>query len=63
MEAKNIKLKKHINCTSAKMKCNKDLISLVVDNYISNAIKHTENGNAVDIKLYNESNSYKVTVF
>lgn len=48
---------------NAQIKCNAELIALVVDNYLSNAIKHTEISNTIKITLIKHNNSYKFSVY
>lgn len=59
---KNIRLEKEIY-ENAKIKCNAELISLVIDNYLSNAVKHTNNGNTIKISLIKNNNSYRFSVY
>lgn len=47
----------------SEIKCNAELIALVIDNYLSNAVKHTENGNAIKISLTKHNNSYRFSVY
>ncbi|MDE6659603.1 MAG: HAMP domain-containing histidine kinase, partial [Eubacterium sp.] len=48
---------------NAQIKCNAELIALVIDNYLSNAIKHTPNGNTIRILLTKNNNSYRFSVY
>lgn len=48
---------------TAVVKCDKNLIALVVDNMLSNTIKHTENGGEVKISLTENSGETKVSVY
>ena len=51
IEAKNIQLEANISANNAEINCNKELIALVIDNYLSNAIKHTDEGKKIAITL------------
>lgn len=46
-----------------KVKCNKELIALVIDNYLSNAIKYTESGNKIKAELKKQGKKYRVSVY
>lgn len=59
---KNISLETEIH-ENAIIKCNAALLSLVIDNYLSNAIKHTESGKTIRISLLKYNNSYKFSVY
>lgn len=59
---KNIRLETEIQ-ESAIIKCNAELIALVIDNYLSNAIKHTDDGNTIKISLTKHNNSYRFSVY
>ena len=59
---KNIRLETEVY-ENAQIKCNAELIALVVDNYLSNAIKHTEISNTIKITLIKHNNSYKFSVY
>ncbi len=48
---------------NAIVKCDKNLISLVVDNMLSNTIKHTENGGEVIVTVKDGVEGYKVSVY
>lgn len=48
---------------SAILKCDRSLIALVIDNMLSNTIKHTENGGEVKISLTENSGETKVSVY
>ncbi len=48
---------------SAIVKCDRSLIALVIDNMLSNTIKHTENGGEVKISLTENSGETKVSVY
>lgn len=58
LTTKNIRLETNIN-NNLTIKCNAELIALVIDNYLSNAVKHTDNGNLIRITL----NSNKFVVY
>ncbi|MDE5604609.1 MAG: HAMP domain-containing histidine kinase, partial [Eubacterium sp.] len=59
---KNIRLETEIY-ENAKVKCNAELISLVIDNYLSNAVKHTNHDNTIKISLIKNNNSYRFSVY
>ena len=59
---KNIRLEMEIHENSA-IKCNSELIALVIDNYLSNAVKHTDNGNTIKISLTKHNANYKFSVY
>ena len=48
---------------TAIVKCDPDLIALVVDNILSNTIKHTENGGEVIVTVKDNIEGYKVIVY
>ena len=48
---------------TAIVKCDKNLIALVIDNMLSNTIKHTENGGEVIVTVKDGVDGYKVTVY
>ncbi len=48
---------------SCKVKCNKELIALVIDNFLSNANKHTESGNKIKVELKKQGKKYRVSVY
>lgn len=50
IEDKNIQLKTNV-MNSVLINCNRDLIALVIDNYLSNAIKHTNDGKNIEVTL------------
>ena len=52
-------------CDTALVKINPEMIALVINNFFSNAVKHTEFGGEIEIKLQFNQNSikYKFTVF
>ncbi len=49
--------------TNKKVKCDKTLISLVIDNFLSNAVKHTEDGGEIKITVKNGVEGVKVLVY
>lgn len=52
-------------CDKAIVKVNPEMISLVIDNFFSNAVKHSEYGGEIEIKLQfnSDSKKYKFSVF
>ncbi len=52
-------------CQKAKVKADSELIALVIDNYLSNAVKHTESGKTVKVSLYFRDiyDSFRLSVF
>lgn len=48
---------------TAVVKCDKNLIALVVDNMLSNTIKHTENGGEVIVTVKDGVEGYKFSVY
>jgi len=48
---------------NAIVKCDKTLIKLVIDNMLSNTIKHTQNGGEVKVSLTENSGEIKVSVY
>ena len=60
LHEKNVTLKLK---ETAIVKCDKNLIALVVDNMLSNTIKHTENGGEVIVTVKDGVEGYKVTVY
>ncbi|MBQ5995455.1 MAG: hypothetical protein IJL63_06340 [Clostridia bacterium] len=63
-EEKNIVIETDI-CPKAKVKADSELIALVIDNYLSNAVKHTENGKAIKVSLHFNAvyDNYRLSVF
>lgn len=59
---KNINLETVIS-ENAEAKCNAELIALVIDNYLSNAIKHTESGRTIRISLIKRNNFYEFSAY
>lgn len=59
---KKIHLETEIH-NSCKVKCNKELIALVIDNFLSNAIKHTESGNKIKAELKKQGKKYRLSVY
>ncbi|MDE6111662.1 MAG: HAMP domain-containing histidine kinase, partial [Eubacterium sp.] len=59
---KNIRLETEV-FENAQIKCNAELVALVIDNYLSNAVKHTANGNTINISLIKNNNSYRFSVY
>ena len=49
--------------TNKKVKCDKTLIALVIDNFLSNAVKHTEDGGEIKVTVKNGVEGVKVLVF
>lgn len=49
--------------TNKKVKCDRTLISLVIDNFLSNAVKHTEDGGEIKVTVKNGVEGVKVLVF
>lgn len=60
-EDKNIHLQ--VNLIEAEIDCNDELIALVVDNFLSNAVKHTKKGGVVKVSLEKERKRVKFSVF
>lgn len=50
-DAKNILLETYISKSKVEIYCNKELIALVIDNYLSNAVKHTEENRRIVVTL------------
>lgn len=50
IESKNIQLETNV-INKVEVNCNKELIALVIDNYLSNAVKHTAEGRKIAITL------------
>ncbi len=62
ISSKNIFVRSDID-ENAVLECNKELIELAVDNFISNAVKHTEDDKKIDIILKKTSKgNYKLSV-
>ena len=59
---KNIYVETYIY-NNAEIKCNPELISLVMDNYLSNAVKHTNEGKKIIISLKKNEKSYVFMVY
>ena len=66
IEAKNILLEENVPDHSVEISCNKELLALVIDNYLSNAIKHTAENGKITVSLsadtfavYNEGKNIK----
>lgn len=55
VEAKNILLEANISANNAEVNCNKELIALVIDNYLSNAVKHTDEGKKIVVNLFGDT--------
>ena len=51
IESKNILLETYISKNRVEINCNKELIALVIDNYLSNAIKHTDANKRIVVTL------------
>ncbi|MBO5065392.1 MAG: hypothetical protein J6D06_04680 [Clostridia bacterium] len=60
-EEKNLDLQ--VNLAEAAINCNDELIALVVDNFLSNAVKHTKEGGIVKVSLEKERKHVKFSVF
>lgn len=60
-EEKNFDLQ--VNLAEAAINCNDELIALVVDNFLSNAVKHTKEGGIVKVSLEKERKHVKFSVF
>ena len=63
MESKNIQLETSIAQSEIVISCNKDLIALVIDNYLSNAVKHTAEGKKIAVILSGSVNDFTLAVF
>lgn len=50
-DAKNILLETYISKNKVEINCNKELIALVIDNYLSNAVKHTDKNRRIVVTL------------
>ena len=62
ISSKNIFVKSDIE-ENAVLECNRELIELAVDNFISNAVKHTENSKKIDVILKKTpKGNYKLSV-
>lgn len=59
---KNIRLETDI-CKNSKVQCNAELIALVIDNFLSNAVRNTENGNKIKISLTKNYQFYRFSVY
>ncbi len=60
-KGKNITVEKEIS--KAEISCNSELIALVIDNFLSNAIKHTSLGGKIKIAVRNDKKNTVLTVF
>ena len=49
--------------TDKKIKCDRTLIALVIDNFLSNAVKHTDDGGEIKVTVKNGVEGVKVIVF
>lgn len=58
---KQIQLKSEIE-DNLYIKGNKEYIEQALDNYIMNALKHTDNGKSIEIRLYNHKENAKIEV-
>ena len=63
MESKDIQLETSIAQSEIVISCNKDLIALVIDNYLSNAVKHTAEGKKITVTLSGNVNDFTLSVF
>jgi signal transduction histidine kinase len=50
----------HQIASDIRINANADLLALVIDNFLSNAVKHTDSGNNIDVSLFNDG---KLVVF
>lgn len=60
-KGKNISVEKEIS--KAEISCNAELIALVIDNFLSNAVKHTSLGGKIKIAVRNDKKNTVLTVF
>lgn len=61
IETKHIKLNK--NLTDVTVKCNSDLIALVIDNFLSNAVKHAKEDGIIEISVSNKHRTCRISIF
>lgn len=62
IESKGVTLKEII-IPDASVFANEELIALVIDNFLSNALKHTESGGLIKLNLEKVKNTYRFSVF
>lgn len=62
MDKKSLGVRKSI-CDRGEIVCNAELMALVIDNFISNAVKHTAAGEKISIDLSKTSSGYRMSVF
>lgn len=62
MDKNSLGVRKSI-CDRGEIVCNAELIALVVDNFISNAIKHTAGGEKISVDLSKTVSGYRISVF
>lgn len=62
ISSKKIVLETNI-VSNAEINCRSDLIALVIDNFLSNAVKHTESENKIIINLVKENGGLRFSVF
>ncbi len=60
---KGILLEKNIISNNVRIKANEDLIALVIDNFLSNAIKHTDAGNKITVGIAAYKSGHRLFVF
>lgn len=51
IESKKIQLGTYIPTHGIEINCNRELIALVIDNYLSNAVKHTDEGKRIEVMV------------
>lgn len=62
MDKSGLGVRKSI-CDRGEIVCHAELIALVIDNFISNAVKHTAAGEKISIDLSKTSSGYRLSVF
>lgn len=63
IDEKGIVLENKISPNDARVKANEDLIALVIDNFLSNAVKHTDSGNKIAVGITRYKSGYRLFVF
>lgn len=63
IEEKGIIHENKVTGNDIRIKANEDLIALVIDNFLSNAVKHTDAGNKIAVGITGYKNGYKLFVF